>query len=332
MFSKKVSVVSGGGGFIGHHLVKNLERNENVIVLDNFARGTPERLKDCANNVKVIRCDLTDYDDLKQSLSGYEINNFYHLAAINGTGNFYKIPLQIMDVGVMSCFNILKFSLETEISKIIVASSAEVYQNASIVPTPEDIPLIVPSVHNPRYSYALSKIYTEYYSYQFGKIHKKNISIFRPHNVYGPDMGLQHVVPQFIMEFLKNKSEDQAKIDVKGSLDAIRSFCYVDDIVAGIKLLSEKNDGVNVYNIGTNHKVSMSDLLDEISTISKTEYQINQNDNQHIGGTKLRCPDISKISELGFNPIYSLNQGLTNTYEWYENNYETLIKNKTENY
>lgn len=332
MCSKKVSVVSGGGGFIGHHLVKSLERNENVIVLDNFARGTPERLKDCGKNVNVIKCDLTNYDDLKQSLSGYEINNFYHLAAINGTGNFYKIPLQIMDVGVMSCFNILKFSLETEISKIIVASSAEVYQNSSIIPTPEDIALIVPSVKNPRYSYALSKIYTEYYSYQFGKIHKKNISIFRPHNVYGPDMGLQHVVPQFIMEFLKNKSEDIAKIDVRGSLDAIRSFCYVNDIVAGIKLLSEKNEGVNVYNIGTDHMVSMSDLLNEISTISKTEYQINHNDDQHVGGTKLRCPDISKISELGFNPMYSLNQGLSNTYEWYENNYEALIKNKTENY
>ena len=332
MVSKKVSVVSGGGGFIGHHLVKNLEKNEKIIVLDNFARGTPERLVDCGSNVEVIKCDLTNYDDLKRALSGCKIENFYHLAAINGTGNFYKIPLQIMDVGVLSCFNVLKFSLEAEVNKIIVASSAEVYQNPSVIPTPEDVSLIVPSVHNPRYSYALSKIYTEYYSYHFGLVHEKNISIFRPHNVYGPDMGLQHVVPQFIMEFLKNKKNDIASIDVKGSLDAIRSFCYVDDIVAGIKLLSEVNEGVNVYNIGTNHKVSMKDLLDEIAKISNKDYKINHNDDQHIGGTKLRCPDISKISDLGYLPTHTLSQGLKNTYQWYEKNYEILSKNTTDNY
>ena len=332
MSKKIVSVISGGGGFIGHHLVNNLHESEDLVVLDDFSRGTPERLRNCGSNVEVIKCDLTDFNQLKQALSNYEINNFYHLAAINGTGNFYKIPIQIMDVGILSCFNILKYSTEANINKLIVASSAEVYQNPDIIPTPEDISLIVPSVQNPRYSYALSKIYTEYYSYQFGIINKKNISIFRPHNVYGPDMGLQHVIPQFIMEFLKNKTQKVAEINTKGSLDAIRSFCYVDDIVDGIKILSEKNDGVNVYNIGTDHRVSIKDLLDEISKISKKDFLIANSDDQHPGGTKLRCPDISKISKLGFKPKNSLQFGLKKTFEWYENNYSALSKNTTDNY
>ena len=87
------------------------------------------------------------------------------------------------------------------IPKVVVASSAEVYQKPKTIPTPEDIELVVPSHLNPRYSYGLSKIFTEFYSLHYGLQKDLSVSIFRPHNVYGEDMGYKHVIPVFMLPF-----------------------------------------------------------------------------------------------------------------------------------
>ena len=323
---EEVVVVTGGGGFIGHHLVKRLINNSKVVVLDNFSRGTPERLIGLDDRVLIRNCDITNYDSLEKCLSDLDVKIIYHLAAINGTGNFYKIPIDIMDVGILGSYNMLSFAKKYGIKKVITASSAEVYQECEIVPTPEDVPLIVPDVKNPRFSYGLSKIYTEYYSYHFGLKHNMDISIFRPHNVFGPDMGLQHVIPQFIMEFLKQiDHEDEVLIETKGSLEAVRAFCFVDDIVRGLILLSEKNSGVNVYNIGNTQRVNMSELLDEIGKVLKCNYSVLQCQDQHAGGSMLRCPDITKIENLGYECRVPLAEGLSNTIKWYRDNFSKLI-------
>ena len=321
----KVAVVTGGGGFIGHYLVGSLIQDYHVVVLDNFSRGTPERLSNFKDKVTILNCDITDYVSLQTSLAGYDVAVMFHLAAINGTGNFYKIPVKIMDVGIMGCFNVLKYVKENGVAKTVMASSAEVYQDCSIIPTPEDVPLVVPDVKNPRFSYGLSKIYTEYYSYQFGVEEDLNISIFRPHNVFGPNMGLQHVVPQFLMEFITQHGQDtEVLVNTKGSLDAVRAFCYVDDIVNGIRVLAKHNKGVNVYNLGNTQKISMRDLIDEIAVIMDCEYKIVQSTNEHIGGTMLRCPDISKAEKLGFSCATSLSVGLKATANWYIDNVASL--------
>ena len=328
---QEVIVVTGGGGFIGHHLVKHLMKSNIVVVLDNFIRGDLDRLNGLEEKVIIKNCDITNYDSIEKCLNEFNVKTLYHLAAINGTGNFYKIPLDIMDVGTLGCLNVLNFAKKHGTKKLILASSAEVYQEANIVPTPEDIPLMIPDVKNPRFSYGLSKIYTEYYSYHFGLTHNMNISIFRPHNVYGPDMGLQHVIPQFIMEFLKKiNTEDEIRIETKGSLEAVRAFCYVDDIVRGLILLSKKNSGVNVYNIGNTQRVKMSELLGEIGRVFKCEYKVLEGKNEHVGGSMLRCPDLSKIEGLGYKCLVSLSEGLSKTTEWYRDNLTKLnkVKNK----
>lgn len=329
---EKVVVVTGGSGFIGHYLVKRLLNDNKVVVLDDFSRGTPDRLIGLEDKMVIKNCDITDYDAIETSLSDFDVQVIFHLAAINGTGNFYKIPVRIMDVGIIGCKNILDYALKHSVPKIVTASSAEVYQECNVVPTPEDVPLIVPDVKNPRFSYGLSKIFTEYYSYHFGKEHGLNMTIFRPHNVFGPDMGLQHVIPQFIMELLKEGNADgETKIETKGSLDAIRAFCYVDDIIDGIILLSESNLGVNVYNIGNSQKISMRELLKLIGKILNVEYQAVQGTDEHFGSSMLRCPDITKIEKLGYTCSVSLHDGLSKTINWYQAHRKKLllVENKT---
>ena len=292
-------------------------------------RGSPERLKECGENVEILNCDITDQQSLRDVTNDFDIRCIYHLAAINGTGNFYKMPIQIMDIGVLGCFNILQLAKEKNVSKCIVASSAEVYQNPDIIPTSEDVTLKIPSYTNPRYSYALSKIYTEYYSYHFSKQNKINTSIFRPHNVYGPDMGLQHVIPQFIMQFLEQNEEKSVNINTKGPLDSQRAFAYVSDIVDGIRLLEEAPDNVDVFNIGTNEMITIKDILQKISEIESCSFDFDSED-QHLGSTPKRCPDITKISTLGYSPKVDFDTGLKLTYSWYKQNYNHLkdITNK----
>jgi UDP-glucose 4-epimerase len=328
-----IRVVTGGGGFIGHHLVRKLSETGPVLVLDNFVRGVSSRLDDIGPNVITEEVDITDFQALSACLKNYEIAEIFHLAAINGTANFYSIPIQIMDVGVLGCYNLLKYARSAQVHKFIFASSAEVYQEPAVIPTPEDVALVVPNVKNPRYSYALSKIYTEYYAYQYAEQYKLNMSIFRPHNVYGPDMGLQHVIPQFIMQFLEpSPRNSQRVIKTKGSLEALRSFCYVDDIVNGLVLLSQKNTGVNVYNLGNTEVISMKDLLFKISDSFGFEFDIDEGADTHTGGAKKRCPDISKAQSLGFRCEYDLRSGLDKTVKWYQDNVEMLQNVQGKNY
>lgn len=312
------TLITGGGGFIGHHLFKSFGDSKKIIVLDNFSRGMPERLKDVKDNAIVLNCDIRDAKELVKQTAPYDIDCIYHLAAINGTGNFYKIPVEIMDVGVLGCYNILNLAKDRKTKKCIIASSAEVYQDPNKIPTTEDVTLKIPSFKNPRYSYALSKIYTEYYSYHFSKQHNLNTSIFRPHNVYGPDMGLQHVIPQFIMQFLEN-NEKILDLVTKGPIDSLRAFSYVSDVIEGIKLLEETDHHVDVFNIGTNEMVSIHEIIEKISNTLSIDYSISTKD-QHPGSTPKRCPDISKISSLGYNPKVKFDEGLELTINWYKKN------------
>ena len=320
---KKI-LVTGGGGFIGHHLVKKLLEKNEVFVVDNFSRGARTRLEN-HTNLKILEVDITDFEQLKKNLSKYSFEKIFHLAAINGTDNFYNRPIEVMDVGILGCFNILKFAKLNKIQKLIIASSAEVYQSANIIPTPEEIPLIIPDAKNPRFSYGLSKIYTEFYSYHFALKYGINMCIFRPHNVYGPDMGLKHVIPEFILKFLIGMEANKLiEIEPKGSVDATRAFCYVDDIISGLELISRKNEGVNIYNIGNTNQISIKDLIGKISDILKCNFKLISNKNLHIGGTEKRCPDISKISSIGFNCKTNLDEGLINTIDWYKNNLKMI--------
>jgi UDP-glucose 4-epimerase len=328
-----VTLVTGGGGFIGHHLVSELSKKRRVLVLDNFKRGGASRLDNYASDVVVRECDITDYNQAKKCIADFQIDRIFHLAAINGTGNFYRIPVEVLDVGVLGCYNILKISAARNVRSLVIASSAEVYQSPEIIPTPEDIPLIVPDIHNPRFSYGLSKIYTEYYSFYFAKKHDLNVSIFRPHNVYGPDMGLQHVIPQLLIQFLKNgSSREKITIELKGSDTAQRAFCYVDDIVMGMKLLEEKNVGANVYNLGNRDVVTIGNLLGRIAAFFEKDYETMRSEDQHVGGTNLRCPDLSKVESMGYKCKVDLDNGLKQTIEWYSENYDNLLKIQNPSY
>ena len=202
---KKNILVTGGSGFIGSAITKYLvKKGKKVIVFDNNSRGRARRLKDVHGKIKFIKGDIRDSRKLLQ------INNVetvIHLAYVNGTKFFYKKPFEILDIAVNGLLNILNFCKKKKVKNFFLASSSEVYQNAFKIPTDEKEMLKIPNIHNPRYSYGGGKIISELYGIHFAKKYFKKFIIFRPHNVYGKDMGNEHVIPEFINRLRKLKKK-----------------------------------------------------------------------------------------------------------------------------
>ena len=303
---KKCFLVTGGTGFIGSNICKLLVKNgHKVLVYDNNSRGSLNKISNIKNKISFIKGDIRDRAKLFKNLRN--VDAVVHLAYINGTKYFYTKADLILDIAVKGLVNVIDGCIKNKIKEIYLASSSEVYQTPLKIPTDENEMLKIPDVFNPRYSYGGGKIITELMGIHYGKKFFKKMIIFRPHNVYGKDMGNEHVVPEFINRFKKLKRK---KFKIQGSGQEIRSFIYIDDFISAFELIVKKGKHLNIYNIGTSEKVRIKELAYKIAKIVDKKIILKKSKLQK-GGTKIRLPDISKIRKLGFKPKFDLNKGLT---------------------
>lgn len=319
---KKRYLITGGTGFIGTAITKKLvRRGEEVRVLDNDFRGSKDRLKDIKKDFEFIRGDIRNLRVVEKACKGVDI--VLHLAFINGTEFFYTKPDLVLEVGVKGIVNVIDACIKNNIGNLILASSSEVYQTPPIVPTPETVPMVIPDPLNPRYSYAGGKIISELIAINFGRKYFKRVTIFRPHNVYGPDMGWEHVIPQFILRMKKNVDKDPnqkvVEFSIQGSGKETRSFCFIDDFTDGLGIVIDNGEHLGIYHIGTNDEVPIIDVAKKIGEVMGRKIKIVPGELQK-GGTLRRCPDITKLRKLGYKPKVSLDEGLKPTVEWYVRN------------
>ena len=207
---KKTFLITGGTGFIGSNICKLLiKKNYNVKIFDNNSRGSIDNIKKIKNKIKFIRGDVRNKSQLDKALK--KTDAVIHLAYVNGTKNFYKEPVKILDIAVKGILNILESCIKNNIKELYLASSSEVYQTPKKIPTDENEILKIPDIYNPRFSYGGGKILTELMGVHDGKKFFNKLVIFRPHNVYGPNMGNEHVIPELIARFKKIKINLQLK-------------------------------------------------------------------------------------------------------------------------
>ncbi len=303
---KQKILITGGSGFIGSAITKYLVGKGHVVtVFDNNSRGKLTRLSEVISKIRFKRGDIRDFKNLK-SIQG-NFDTVIHLAYVNGTKFFYKKPFEILDIAVNGFLNILKFSKERKVKNFYLASSSEVYQNPLKYPTDEKEMLKIPDIHNPRYSYGGGKIFSELYGINYAKKYFKKFIIFRPHNVYGKDMGNDHVVPEFINRF--KKIGNKKKFLIYGTGNEIRSFIYIQDFINGFDKIFIKGKSLEIYNIGTSEKVKISYLAHTIGKIFNKKVKLIKT-KLLKGSPSKRCPEIKKIKKLGFKQKISLREGL----------------------
>ena len=313
-------LVTGGSGFIGAALVRRLvHEGHRVRVLDNNSRGSTERLSDVTNDIEFIQADIRDAGAVSQAMTG--VDCVCHLAFVNGTQFFYEQPEYVLDVGVKGIVNVIDACLQHGVADLVVASSSEVYQTPPVVPTDETVPLSIPDPHNPRYSYGAGKILTEIMAINYGLKHFERVVIFRPHNVYGPDMGWEHVIPQFVlrMKALCQDTSGPIQFPIQGTGQETRAFVFIDDFTDGLDLLLERGEHLGIYNIGTDEEVAIETVARVVGEYFGREVEILPGELAR-GGTLRRCPDITKLTALGYRPQRSLREGVSTAARWYDEN------------
>jgi nucleoside-diphosphate-sugar epimerase len=315
----KTYLVTGGAGFLGSALVRRLVGEGNrVRVFDNQSRGRVDRLASVANSIEYVSGDIRNPWEVGRAVKG--IDSVCHLAFVNGTEFFYTKPELVLEVGVKGIVNVLDACLRYKVPELVVASSSEVYQDPPTIPTSETVPLSIPDPTNPRWSYSAGKIISEMMAINYGRTRLSHVLIFRPHNVYGPDMGWEHVIPQFVLRMQRLASNrDAVRFPIQGTGTQTRSFVFIDDFIDGLMAMLRGGRHLNIYNIGTQEEVTIANLAQMIGDLFGRRIEVVPGP-LAVGGACRRCPDIAKIAALGYAPIIPLREGLAITAKWYCDN------------
>src|SRR5439155_12861376 len=232
-----------------------------VGVLDDNSRDAPRRLADVQKDIEFIGGDVRDAASVSNATRG--MDEVHHLAFVNGTELFYSQPELVLDVGVKGMVNVIDACRAAGVGHLVLASSSEVYQTPPAVPTDETAPLVVPDPHNPRLSYGAGKMISEIMAINYGRKHFERVLIFRPHNVYGPDMGFEHVIPQFALRLKRAAAQRKSgtlPFEMQGDGRQTRSFYHVDDLIAGVRIMRAKGEHLGIYQVGTTEEVTIGDL------------------------------------------------------------------------
>lgn len=312
-------LVTGGTGFIGAALVESLVRSgHEVRVLDNNFRGAERRLEPVKEAVEFVQADIRDPQAVAKACEG--MDGVCHLAYVNGTERFYSEPELVLEVGVKGMLNVLDGCRAHGVEELLLMSSSEVYQTPPVVPTPETVPLVVPDPLEARYSYGGGKIISELLAINYGRKFFSRTLIVRPHNVFGPDMGFQHVIPEFVARLhqaRKDKLEGASiAFPIQGTGQETRAFIYIDDFIDGLRLAMAEGKDLEIFHVGNPSEVSIAELAELVASSLGVEIEI-QTGPLASGSTLRRCPDISKLSALGFVPKVSLAEGVRRYVHWF---------------
>lgn len=315
-------LVTGGSGFLGAALCAELVGSgHDVVVLDDLSRGRSARLDVLGAGVELLHGDVRRYEDVRRATEGCDV--VWHLAYVNGTRYFYERPDDVLEVGVKGAVNTLDAALDAGVRRYVLASTSETYQEPTTVPTPETEMLRVPDVRNPRFSYGGGKIASELLALHLGRRRGLESVVFRPHNLYGPDMGQEHVVPEVtrrLLDVTDGLRHSRAQLPIQGDGSQTRAFCHISDGAHGAFLAGTLGADGEIYNVGTDREISIHDLVVLIAAALGVDVEVVPGPSR-AGGTARRCPDITKLRGLGYVPGVDLEDGLAETVRWYAEQY-----------
>jgi dTDP-glucose 4,6-dehydratase len=303
------TVVTGGAGFIGSHIVKRLlELGHNVVCIDNLLTGRRE-------NVEELESDK-NFDFIQKDVSNYiavdgTVDYILHLASPASPLDYLEYPIQTLKVGALGTHNALGLA-KAKGAVFFLASTSEVYGDPTVNPQPEEYWGNVNPV-GPRGVYDEAKRFAEAMTLAYYRTHGVKVRIARIFNTYGPAMRLRdgRAIPNFMTQALQGED-----ITIFGSGEQTRSFCYIDDLVEGLlKLIFSGQTGP--INIGNPEEIPVKQLAEEIIEITDSK-SIIVNRALPENDPKVRCPDISKARDLlSWEPQVNRQDGLARTADYF---------------
>jgi UDP-glucose 4-epimerase/UDP-glucuronate decarboxylase len=304
----------GGAGFIGVHLARRLvSAGHLVTVVDDFSRGREDdELAELGTSV--LHADLTQAAAFEHLPHGWD--QVYMLAAVVGVRNVERDPYRVINVNAGSLLHLLEWLRPG--GRLFFASTSEVYAGGvgtgSVpVPTPEDVPLVIENVASPRSAYAVSKLMSEAAVSHAARAKGIPYVIARFHNVYGPRMGTDHVIPELSLRALQRPDP----FPVYG-VGQSRAFCYVEDAVDAMQRLMQTDAAMGrIVNIGNDTETGIDELARLVLRIAGHDAEVAALP-APPDSVDRRCPDISRLRTLtGFEPKVALEEGVRRTFDWY---------------
>jgi len=314
------ALVTGGAGFIGYHLSHALAtRGHRIDLIDNYARGVHDAMLSALGEMPGVRLLVGDLRDPAVAAgipADYDV--IFHLAAIIGVAKVRARPYEVLSANVAMLETALAIARrQASLSRFVFASTSEIYAGTLArfglpLPTPEDVPLTVGDLAEPRTTYMLSKLYGEALCRYSGL----PFTIVRFHNVYGPRMGLSHVIPQLLQKAHGLRDGESLSVASPGHS---RAFCCVDDAVEYlIRMATLSQCASDVFNVGT------QDPEVRIGALARLILEVTGRDNPVTdapdtpSSPERRAPDMTKaIAATGYRSGIDLRTGVARTYEWY---------------
>jgi len=309
-------LITGGAGFIGSHLTEKLSKNNEVVVLDNLDSYYDVKIK--KENIKIVESksakfilgDVTNYNFMKRIIKENNIEIIFHEAARPGVRYSIKDPLLPNKVNVIGTLNILKLSLDSDVKKVINASSSSVYGKTEYLPFDENHP------NKPVSPYGVSKLAAEHYCRVFYEVYGLKTISLRYFTVYGPRMRPDLAIPIFTKSILNNESPV-----IFGDGEQTRDFTYIDDVVdANLKLVKTNRANGEVLNIGSGRRVTINYMIDNLKNLLNSNIKSKYTESIK-GDARHTLANIDKAKELiGYDPQTSIEAGLEKFVIWYKKN------------
>jgi nucleoside-diphosphate-sugar epimerase len=304
-------LITGGAGFIGHHLTRRLLRmSYEVVVLDNFKTGKMQNISPHLKNApfKLVVGDVRNKKVIRNAMNG--VDAVVHLAALISVEESFKNPIETHNVNVTGTLNVLEEAARMNIEKFIYASSTAVYGDGNPLPLREGYP------PKPLSPYATSKVSAEYYCEMFHRSYRLKTVILRYFNVYGPGQE-NNPYSGVIAKFLSNALSG-APIVIHGDGKQTRDFIYIDDVVEATILALESSDAVGqTFNICTGTPVSINELATIVKELMRKDLKITY-DKPRKGDIRDNYGDPSKAFEiLKFKAKNNLKEGIKKYISFY---------------
>jgi len=305
-------LVTGGAGFIGSALVRELlRRDANVIVYDNFLYGDKSNLSEIEDAVQTVYGDVLSWK-VYETIRKYGVEYVFHLAAEPYIPQCYDNPERFFDVNAKGTINVLMACKTLDVERVLHFSTSEVYGTAKYTPMDESHPTV------PLSTYGVSKLAADRLCFTFHHEHGIPVVILRPFNSYGPRETQPYVIPEIVSQLSRGH---RIKL---GNIKAKRDFTYVEDTARGAIDIMESDipDGEAV-NLGSNKPYSIEELtylVGDIFGYDRIEVEVERSRLRPLDVDLLQC-DYSKAKKYtSWEPKVSIEDGLKRTVEWYVRN------------